>query len=128
MLGKTATAFHRSQSSVASGLTKINEFATAGCSDINEYHLGKSVGHGAYAVVKESIHKPTGQRIAIKQYDRYKLLDNQRKKSALREIKILSRINHPNVVKLYESIDTPKYVYLVMEYVVGESLHSYLKA
>lgn len=61
-------------------------------------------------------------------YDRYKLIDIQRKKSALREIKILSRLNHANVVKLYEAIDTPKYVYLVMEYVSGESLHAYLKA
>lgn len=55
-------------------------------------------------------------------------MDVQRKKSALREIKILSKLNHPNIVKLYESIDTSKTVYLVMEYVTGESLHSYLKA
>ena len=61
-------------------------------------------------------------------YDRFKLMDVQRKKSALREIKILSKLNHPNIVKLYESIDTSKTVYLVMEYVTGESLHSYLKA
>ena len=79
-------------------------------------------------MVKEGVHKPTGEKIAIKMYDRYKLMDIQRKKSALREIKILSKINHPNIVKLYESIDTPKVVHLVMEYVVGESLHGYLKA
>lgn len=46
----------------------------------------------------------------------------------MREIKILSKLNHPNIVKLYESIDTSKQVYLIMEYVQGESLHSYLKA
>ena len=66
--------------------------------------------------------------MAIKQYDRYKLMDIQRKKSALREIKILSRLRHPGIVKLYEAIDTAKYVYLVMEYIQGESLHAYLKA
>lgn len=32
------------------------------------------------------------------------------------------------MVKLYEAIDTPKHVYLVMEYVQGESLHAHLKA
>mgnify|MGYP001587828626 CR=1 FL=1 len=39
---------------------KQNEFATNGCSDISDYHMGKQIGHGAYAVVKECIHKPTG--------------------------------------------------------------------
>lgn len=61
-------------------------------------------------------------------YDRYKLMDLQRRKSALREIKILSKLNHQGIVKLYEAIDTAKYVYLVMEYALGESLHAYLKA
>jgi MAP/microtubule affinity-regulating kinase len=68
-------------------------------------------------VVKESFHRPTGERVAIKQYDRYKLMDTQRKKSAIREIKILSRLSHSGIVRLYEAIDTSKFVYLVMEYV-----------
>lgn len=106
----------------------MQEFSTLGCSDVNDYHFGKQIGHGAYAIVKEGLHKPTNERIAVKMYDRYKLMDLQRKKSALREIKILNKLNHPGVVKLYESIDTAKTVYLIMEYVQGESLHSYLKA
>lgn len=53
----------------------VNEFSTQGCSDINDYYLGKQIGHGAYAVVKESVHKKTGQKVAIKQYDRFKLMD-----------------------------------------------------
>lgn len=54
----------------------------------------------------------------------------QRKKQAIREIRILSKLQGGNggVVKLYEAIDTPQYVYLVMEYVQGESLHAHLKA
>ena len=55
-------------------------------------------------------------------------MDTQRKKSALREIKILSKLNHPGIVKLYEAVDTSKYVYLVMEYAIGDSLHAHLKA
>lgn len=46
----------------------------------------------------------------------------------MREIKILSRLDHPNIVKLFEAIDSSDNVYIVMEYVHGESLHSYLKA
>jgi serine/threonine protein kinase len=104
------------------------EFSTPWCSKIEDYQLGQQIGKGAYAEVKESIHKKTGERVAIKQYDRYKLLDLQRKKQAIREIKILSKLEHPNIIKLHESIDTVKYVYLVMEYARGESLHAHLKA
>lgn len=46
----------------------------------------------------------------------------------MREIKILSKLDHPTIIKLHESIDTPKYVYLVMEYAQGESLHAHLKS
>ena len=67
--------------------------------------------------MKEGTHKPSGERVAIKQYDRTKLVDPQRKKQALREIRILSRLQHPNIVRLFEAIDSPNYVYLIMEYV-----------
>jgi serine/threonine protein kinase len=40
----------------------------------------------------------------------------------------LSSLDHPNIIKLHESIDNPKYVYLVMEYARGESLHAHLKS
>lgn len=55
-------------------------------------------------------------------------MDVQRRKSAIREVKILHKLSHPQIVKLYEAIDTAKQVYLVMEYAVGQSLHAYLKA
>ena len=58
--------FHRSNSTVVTALGKLQEFATAGCSDINDYHMGKQIGQGAYAVVKESFHRPTNERVAIK--------------------------------------------------------------
>lgn len=46
-------------------------------------------------------------------------MDVQRRKSAIREVKILHKLSHPTIIKLYEAIDTTKYVYLVMEYAVG---------
>jgi serine/threonine protein kinase len=58
--------------------------------------------------VKEAHHKATGQSLAIKIYDKYKLLDIQRKKSVIREIKILKKLEHDNIVTLYDAIDTPK--------------------
>lgn len=36
-------------------------------------------------------------------------------------------MSHPNIVKIYEAFETEENVYLVMEYVGGGSLHSYLR-
>ena len=56
------------------------EFSTPNCSKIEDYELGQLIGRGAYAEVKYSTNLKTGEKYAIKQYDRYKLLDIQRKK------------------------------------------------
>ena len=49
------------------------EFSTPNCNELSVYHFGNQIGVGAYAVVKECIHKPSGEKVAIKQYDRSKL-------------------------------------------------------
>ena len=36
-------------------------------------------------------------------------------------------MNHPYIVNIYEAFETDNHVYLVMDYVGGGSLHSYLK-
>ena len=36
-------------------------------------------------------------------------------------------MNHPNIVKIYEAFETEEHVYLVMEYVGGGSLHTYIR-
>lgn len=58
------------------GYFKINEFSTLNCSMLSNYSFGNQIGKGAYAIVKECIHKPSGTKVAIKQYDRRRLLDS----------------------------------------------------
>jgi serine/threonine protein kinase len=43
-------------------------------------------------------------------------------------VKILARLNHQNIVKLFECIEDSEFVYIVMELVEGQSLHSFLKS
>jgi len=43
--------------------------------------------------------------------------DQYRKESLKKEIEILKKLDHPNIIKLYDSIDTGVKVNLVMEYV-----------
>jgi serine/threonine protein kinase len=101
---------------------------TPDCGNIRDYEFFNKIGKGAYAIVKLAVHRPTGEKRAVKFYERSKLVDSMRKQSLLKEIKILKRIDHPNIIKLYEAIDTAKYVYLATEFVPGPSLLQYLKS
>jgi 5'-AMP-activated protein kinase catalytic alpha subunit len=95
---------------------------------LEDYIIGKQIGQGAYAVVRVGLHKPSNKKIAMKIYEKQKLQDPQRYKSVKREIKIMERMNHPNIIRLYEVIETKNHVVLIMEYAEGGSLHGFLKA
>ena len=43
-----------------------------------------------------------------------------------REIKILQSISHPNVIKLYDVIDTNSAIFMIMEYAAGGDLFDYI--
>lgn len=51
----------------------------------------------------------------------------QRKKSVRREIKLLQKLNHRNIIKIYDTIETNNHVNIIMEYIGGASIHGYLK-
>lgn len=90
--------------------------------NVDEYSIGQTLGYGAYAVVKLSTHTPTKNQYAIKTYEKSKLLDPQRKKNVINEIKILKCISHPHIIKMKEAIDSSRQIHIVMEYVGGCSL------
>lgn len=94
---------------------------------IDEYSLGQTLGFGAYAIVKLAVHLPTRGQFAIKTYEKAKLLDPQRKKNVISEIKILKTLSHPNIIKLKEAINAPRQVHIVMEYIGACSLWSFIK-
>jgi len=93
-----------------------------------EYIVGKEIGQGAYATVRIAIHKATKTRVAIKIYEKFKIMDPQRKKSVKREIKLLKMMSHPYIIKLHETFETNHHINIIMEYVGGPSLYTYLKS
>lgn len=54
--------------------------------------------------------------MAVKVLEKGKIKDKKDVERISREIKILKQVHHPNVVQLYEIIETDKDLYLVMEY------------
>ena len=113
--------------STANNIEKpIIKFASNSIADkINKYIIGRELGKGAYANVKLVIDKLTKKKYAMKIYDKSKLNDNAKKKCVYREVEIMQRIEHKNIVLLNEVIQTPKQILIIMEYIKGISLREY---
>lgn len=105
---------------------RVNTGPLAG-SSIEDYIIGKQIGQGAYATVFFGLHRESGKKVAIKIYEKYKLLDPQRRKSVRCEIRLMERLRHPNIVIFHDALDTPKQIYIIMDFVGGGSLHHFLK-
>ncbi|XP_066550971.1 MAP/microtubule affinity-regulating kinase 3a isoform X7 [Amia ocellicauda] len=94
---------------------------------IGNYRLLKTIGKGNFAKVKLARHILTGREVAIKIIDKTQLNPTSLQK-LFREVRIMKILNHPNIVKLFEVIETEKTLYLVMEYASGGEVFDYLVA
>ncbi|KAJ7963402.1 Kinase family protein [Quillaja saponaria] len=92
---------------------------------IGDYILGPRIGWGSFAVVWRSTHRHSGLEVAVKQIDK-KQLSQKVSENLSREISILSTINHPNIIRLFEAIETEDSIYLVLEYCNGGDLAAYI--
>ncbi|XP_051510400.1 MAP/microtubule affinity-regulating kinase 3-like isoform X9 [Myxocyprinus asiaticus] len=114
---------------VRSGARCRNSIAS--CADeqphIGNYRLLKTIGKGNFAKVKLARHILTGREVAIKIIDKTQLNPTSLQK-LFREVRIMKILNHPNIVKLFEVIETEKTLYLVMEYASGGEVFDYLVA
>ena len=93
---------------------------------VGNYIIGKSIGKGTFGNVKLAVHTITGEKVAIKILEKSRIKDSSDIERVSRELKILKQVNHPNVVKLYEIIETPKQIYLAMEYMPCGELFDYI--
>ncbi|XP_078792185.1 serine/threonine-protein kinase MARK2 isoform X24 [Oryzias latipes] len=94
---------------------------------IGQYRLLKTIGKGNFAKVKLARHVLTGKEVAVKIIDKTQLNSSSLQK-LFREVRIMKLLNHPNIVKLFEVIETDKTLYLVMEYASGGEVFDYLVA
>uniref|UniRef100_A0A0P5QAR8 MAP/microtubule affinity-regulating kinase 3 n=1 Tax=Daphnia magna TaxID=35525 RepID=A0A0P5QAR8_9CRUS len=92
---------------------------------IGKYRLLKTIGKGNFAKVKLAKHIPTGKEVAIKIIDKTQLNQGSLQK-LFREVRIMKILDHPNIVKLFQVIETEKTLYLVMEYASGGEVFDYL--
>uniref|UniRef100_A0A9J7XLF2 Serine/threonine-protein kinase DCLK2 n=1 Tax=Cyprinus carpio carpio TaxID=630221 RepID=A0A9J7XLF2_CYPCA len=87
---------------------------------LDKYKIGKVIGDGNFAVVKECVERSTGKEFALKIIDKNKCRGKEHLIES--EVAVLRRVKHPNIIMLIEEVDTPTELYLVMELVKGGDL------
>lgn len=83
--------------------------------------MGRLLGRGAYGEVKLGVHKSTGNQRAIKQMDK-PFMDERTKKKMEDEIKSLSTLDHPNILKMHEYFEDDNKYYIVTDIYKGGEL------
>ena len=95
---------------------------------ISDFEMVADIGSGGYGKVNLYRHKITKYEYAIKLIDKTKFENKLQKELFSREVEIMYRINHPNIVKLYSHFEDENYCYLVMEYIKNGNLYSYVQS
>lgn len=93
---------------------------------LGQYRLGKTLGIGAFGKVKMAFHIITGQKVAVKILNKGKIKHMEMAEKVRREINILKMCTHPHIIRLYEVIDTPSDIFVIMEYVSGGELFDFI--
>jgi len=93
---------------------------------IDDYIIKDTIGKGTFSTVKLGEHIKTKQKVAIKILNKDKIKENEDLLRVKREIKILSMMDHPNIIKTYKITESPKNYYIIMEYCNGGELFNYI--
>nr|XP_058141056.1 MAP/microtubule affinity-regulating kinase 3-like [Dasypus novemcinctus] len=91
---------------------------------LKNYRFLRTIGKGAFSVIKLAWHVLTGHEVAMK------IIRKNDDPSSLcmrsREVSVMKSLSHPNITRLFEIIDNTEELYLIMQYTHGGDLFHYL--
>ncbi|XP_037827996.1 uncharacterized protein LOC119615976 isoform X6 [Lucilia sericata] len=90
------------------------------------FDIIKKLGQGTYGKVQLGINKETGQEVAIKTIKKCKIEAESDLVRIRREVQIMSSVQHPNIIHIYEVFENREKMVLVMEFAAGGELYDYL--
>ena len=85
--------------------------------NITDFNIIKEIGNGSFGKVFLASHKKTKAKYAIKAIDKLNMENKLEKTSFNREVEIMYKLDHPNIVKLYSHFEDSQYCYLLMQYI-----------
>ena len=117
--------FHKDENVINTWIRKLKYHCAF--YSVNEFYSQTArLGGGKFSEVFEAKHKKTNMAYALKKIDKTKL--NAREKEFLRdEIQITSLLSHPNAVEIREVYETKRWMFIMMEQVMGGELFNYLQ-
>ena len=105
---------------------KNNEYPNT---NIDFYKYGRLIGQGAFGKVNLGLNVLTGRVVAIKSFNKKNLNspNNENMKKIIYETNLMRKLNHPNITKILEMFEDEKYILIIMEYINGGNLFSFVK-
>ena len=93
---------------------------------INNYKILGTIGSGTYGKVKLATHIKTKEQVAIKIIEKVKLIRTGDEERIKKEMRIMSTLNHPNILKAFEIFEDEKNFYIIMEKPERGDLFNYI--
>lgn len=88
-----------------------------------QYIVVKTIGHGSCSKIKLAHHRLTGTPVAVKVIDKLEHWCHP----LTAEVEIMKILNHPNIISLFQVIETEKKIYLITELCEGKSLYQHIR-
>ncbi len=93
---------------------------------IHGYTFLESVSYGGQGIVYKAVQRATNRTVAVKVLLEGPLATGRKRQRFAREIDLISRLKHPNIVTLYESGAVGGRLYFTMEFIEGLSIDDYV--
>jgi serine/threonine protein kinase len=94
---------------------------------LDDFEIGITLGTGSFGRVRIVTHKSTGSIWALKMLKKAEVIRLQQVEHMISEKSILSRMDHPFIVRLAGTFQDAKYLYMALEYIVGGEFFTHLR-
>ena len=102
----------------------INKYIIPSKSFKRNYEKICNIGKGAFGKVFKAREISTGRLVAVKQIKINQSRNNY--ENIIKEINLLKKIDHPNIVKYYNYFEEENKIYIIMEYLEGGTLKEFI--